>query len=147
MLRRLALLLLLIFVLALTGACATRAHLQFIPEGGTYTAESLPVALETSDAGPTAKIATGDASAVRQQVLADLRTNGDEAGVLADVLTAEFPPGVAAVPYTVEKGAYEGEPAWIVFEAWGEPGGTLSYRRIWVFAAADKAVMAAHSVR
>lgn len=129
------------------AACASPSRVNFIPEGGSYTAESIASALDASEPGRTAKVETAEAPSVRQESLADLRTNGDDAAALADVLTSEFPTDVAAVPYTVEKGTYEGEPAWIVYEAWGDAGGSLSYRRIWVFAYDDKAVLAAHSVR
>ncbi len=127
--------------------CASASRVTYIPEGTSYTAESLAEALGQSDAGSTTDVATEEASDVRQSALADLRSHGDEAARLADVLTSEFPTGVAAVPYAVEHGSYEDQDAWVVFEAWGDAGGTLSGRRVWVFAYDDLAVLAAQSVR
>lgn len=130
-----------------TPACTSPARVTFIPEGGSYAGDELKVALDESDPGRVAKVKTAEASDVRQDALANLRRNGEDAGDLADTLTAEFPVDVAAVPYRVEKGAYDGTPAWIVFEAWGEPGGQLSYRRVWVFSGDDLSVIATHSGR
>lgn len=129
------------------SACASASDVEFIPEGDSYAADALPVALEESAPGATARVAADEAAAVRQDALASLRTNGDEAALLADMLTREFPADVAAVPYLVERGKYDGEDAWIVYEAWGEPGDKLAFRRVWAFALADYTVLAAHSTR
>lgn len=144
--RRVAWLLAALVTLA-ASACAPAPGLDFVPAGDSYGAEELPQALEESDPGATARVAVTDAQQVRQDVLAELRTNGQDAGSLADLLTTEFPTDVDAVPYRVEAGSYEGDDAWIVYEAWGEPEGELTYRRIWVFARDDGAVLAAHSIR
>lgn len=130
-----------------TAACTSPARVTFIPEGDVYTANDLQSALEDSDPGRVASVQTADAPGVRQEALANLRRNGEGAGELADTLTTEFPVDVAAVPYRVEKGAYGDTEAWIVFEAWGEPGGDLVYRRAWVFSLDDRSVIATHSTR
>ena len=96
---------------------------------------------------PDRDVTADEAPDVRQSALADLRTNGDDAARLADVLTAEFPADVLAVPYEVERGAYDGEDAWIVFESWTSEGAELTGRRVWVFAHDDLSMLAAHSVR
>lgn len=139
-----------VLVLALLAAlaipaCAARARATYIPEGGDYVAEDLPVALEEPAPDRISRITVDDAPAVRQEVLADLRTHGDEAARLADVLTSEFPTDVAAVPYVVERGTFDSEPAWIVFEAWGDAGESMTLRRVWVFSRNDLSVMAADS--
>jgi hypothetical protein len=136
----------LLAVLAIAG-CAAHARVTYIPEGGAYTADDLSRALDESDPGSTARTSADDALAARQEALADLRTHGDEASRLADVLTAEFPSDTSAVPYVVEIGTFDREPAWIVFEAWGESGEPLAHRRVWVFALDDLSVVAADSTR
>jgi len=140
--------LLLVPLVALTvSACSPASEVHFIPEGGAYAASDLAQALEDSDAGAAARVTTDDAPEVRQNALADLRTKGQEAAALADTLTSEFPAEVAAVPYQVELGAYEGTKAWFVYEAWGEEDAELSSRRIWVFSFEDMSMLAAHSIR
>lgn len=145
--RRLTLLCLTILATLTLQACASASHVDFIPEGPSYTALTLAQALQDSDAGAASDVTVEDASAVRQKALANLRAHGTDAASLADALTSEFPTDVAAVPFRVEKGSYEGEPAWIVFEAWGEPGGNLGYRRVWVFSLERQEILAARSVR
>lgn len=145
--RRYAFCLVALFAALSAVGCASASRVTYIPEGASYTAESLAESLEASDAGSAADVTTEEASDVRQSALADLRSHGDEAARLADVLTSEFPAGVAAVPYAIEHGSYEDQDAWIVFEAWGDAGGTLSSRRVWVFANDDLAVLAAQSAR
>lgn len=132
--------------LAISG-CAEQARVTYIPEGGAYTADDLSAALDDSDPGSASRVTAADALTVRQEALADLRTHGDDAARLADVLTSEFPADTAAVPYAVEIGAFKGEPAWIVFEAWGDVGEPLTHRRVWVFSRDDLSVLAADSVR
>ena len=129
------------------AACRDSAGVTYIPEGGSYAAAELQAKLEASDLGAVATRPVTDAGAERQQALARLREYGDEAALLADTLTREFPVDVAAVPVIVERGDYEGTDAWFVVEAWGEPGGTLSFRRIWVFSAGDLSVLAAATAR
>lgn len=137
-----------LLVAALTvSACASPSALDYIPEGPSYAADELTTALEESDAGAAAQVKVEDAADVRQDTLAQLREHGEEASALADMLTSEFPVDVAAVPYRVEVGTYEGQQAWIVYEAWGDEEGTLSYRRMWVLSYEDRAVIAAQSIR
>jgi hypothetical protein len=92
-------------------------------------------------------VSSEDALDVRQEALADLRKNDESTAMLADTLTSDFPLDVAAVPYLVELGTFDGEPAWIVYESWGESGEKLVHRRLWVFSYGDRSVLAAHSIR
>src|SRR5574340_1212365 len=129
------------------ASCASPARVSYIPEGRSYRAADLVTALEDADPGRTSRIAAGEIGEARQQALADLRSKGEEASLLANTLTSEFPTDVAAVPFRVERGTYEGKPAWIVFEAWAEPGESPTHRRLWVFAIDDLSVLAAQSLR
>lgn len=147
MTKRLLVLLLVSLVALAVSSCASTSEVNFIPEGGSYAASDLEQALVESDAGASAEVTADDAPEVRQDALANLRTHGEQAAELADLLTREFPADVTAVPYQVELGTYEGEQAWLVYEAWGEPDSELSFRRIWVFSYGDMSMLAAHSIR
>lgn len=136
----------LLITLAVSG-CAGQARVTYIPEGGNYAADDLSRALDDSEPGSTSRLTAEDALTARQEALADLRTHGDDAARLADVLTSEFPTDTTAVPYAVEAGTFDDVPAWIVFEAWGDAGQPLTHRRIWVFSRDDLSVLAADSIR
>jgi hypothetical protein len=129
------------------AACAPKAHLNFIPEGASYTGDGLSEALDEADQGRLADMATEDAVDARRAVLTDLRREGQDAAALADILTTEFPTDVPAVPFRVERGSYEDADAWVVFEAWGDPGDSLQHKRVWVFSAEDGSLLTAQSAR
>lgn len=128
-------------------SCGSSPRATFTPDGGSYVADDLTRRLEDADLAAFSDIPTDDAAETRIRVLASLRQEGDDAAALADTLTSDFPTDVTSVPAVVERGTYEGEPAWIVIESWGEPGETLAYRRIWVFSYDERAVVAATSAR
>lgn len=136
----------LVLVVAMLS-CGTPAKAVFVPDGGPYVADDLTRLLQDADLAAFSDTPTDDAAELRTRVLASLRQEGDDAAALADTLTSDFPTDVASVPAIVEHGTYEGEPAWIVIESWGEPGQKLSYRRIWVFSYEERAVVAATSMR
>ncbi|MBN2248392.1 MAG: hypothetical protein JW733_06800 [Coriobacteriia bacterium] len=123
--------------LALSWGCSSPTRISYIPEGGSYAADDLAPILEATDLGDTVGIPIDQIGTSRQDALAELRTHGDEAAALADTLTHQFPVDVNAIPIEVRAARYEGEPVWIVIEAWGAPGERLSSGRLWVFSAAD----------
>lgn len=114
-------------------ACAPDPSFMFIPDGDAYTSESLPAALADLDLSAIESMATDEVLTERQQQLTDLRRAGDGADRLADVLTSQFSAKTMALLIRVERGTYEGTPAWLVFEAWGSDGGPLDRVRVWVF--------------
>lgn len=116
--------------LALTG-CGS-STLEYIPEGGTYTLAEVQARAVAVDSGGADEIATDDANDERTDRLVQLRRQGDEAAALADALTAGFPSENASVPILVERGTVDGQPVWIVIEAWGEPGAKMEHRRLWL---------------
>lgn len=126
-------------------ACGPATRATFIPDGGSYAADDLAGLLADADLSAFDDVATEDAVEVRQKVLASLRQEGADAAALADTLTAEFPPDADSVPAIVEHATYEGAPAWIVIESWGDTGGSLTHRRLWVFSYNERAVVAAQS--
>ncbi|MRS12904.1 MAG: hypothetical protein EG823_07510 [Actinobacteria bacterium] len=141
---RLTLALSVILLTALT-ACASPSRVTYIPEGGDYTVGDLPQALLDARPGAASRVMGEEAPEVRQEALADLRGHGEDASALADTLTSDFPTDDISLPFAVELGTFEGQPAWIVYEAYGEAGGELSSKRIWVFSYDDRTVLAAHS--
>jgi len=118
----------------LLASCAPAHRVTYIPEGGSYTVDDLARLLDEADLGAAVRIDTSDAVDERQSTLADLRREGDDTGRLADTLTLDFPADLAT---------YEGAEAWVVIEAWGEEGGSLTHRQLWVLSYDDGAVLAA----
>ena len=117
-------------VLALAGCGA--ATVEYIPEGGTYTLGEVQQLAVTVDARGAERIATDDAYGERVKRLVYLRRQGEETAALADALTSGFPTETASVPILVVRGKVDGQPVWIVVEAWGEPGAKTEHRRLWL---------------
>lgn len=130
--------------LCLVG-CSRGLDLTYVANGGTYSQNDLEPLLEKASMEEFAEVMAADAPSLRVKLLAQLRQQGDDAAALADTLTSEFPVDAAAVPVMVESATYEGKQVWIVIEAWGDEGGTLVHRRLWVFSADDLSVLAAQS--
>jgi len=132
-------------ILASTGCAA--AVLEYIPEGGAYTLSEVQERAVGVDAHGANKIKTVDADAERVDRLVYLRRQGEEAAALADALTSGFPTESASVPVLVERGTVDGQPVWIIVEAWGEPGAKLAHRRLWLLDATTLAVVNSSSFR
>ncbi|MDP2299078.1 MAG: hypothetical protein U1E08_00330 [Coriobacteriia bacterium] len=145
--RRVLLPLVLLLVATTLLSCGPTDIVTYVPEGGIYRSDDLATLIASADLGKTAAVTTGEAPEVRQDALTQLRGYGDDAVALADTLTSDFPLDMAAVPVYVERGSYEGEPAWIVIEATADDAGTLTYRRLWVLSYTERAVIAAQSAR
>lgn len=145
---RRATLFVLLLLLLTTAACGSPSRVTFIPEGGSYQVGDLIGTLDAAKP-PAAllRVSPDGVPEARQEALTDLRSYGDDAAALADTLTSEFPHDVTAVPFSVERGQFDGSPAWIVIESWGDPDGQLEFRRLWVFSHDDLSVLAAHSMR
>jgi hypothetical protein len=118
--------------LALVG-CSGSITATFEPDGGAYDDTALEDLLNGYDLGDAADVATVDSVGIREDVLIDLRTKGDDAGAVADILTRDFPVETEAVPVLIEAGTYAGTDSWIVLEAWGDDDGNLTHARVWVF--------------
>ena len=135
----------LLIVLALLAACAPRFAVEFVAEGGSYSSGDLDARLAAADLESAARLAAENVPDARQEALASLRRHGEDAAALADSLTSDFPLDAASVPVIAERGHYDGAPAWIVIEAWGDAGGELSHRSIWVFSRDTHDVIAVRS--
>jgi len=134
-----------LFALLTLPGCQDTAHVSYIPEGGEYSADDLEALLDGADMESAQRTDPEGIAEARQQALADLRTHGDGASALADALTSQFPVDVNAVPIEVHHAVYEDEPAWIVVEAWGDPGASLSDVRLWVFSTESLDLITAHA--
>jgi hypothetical protein len=133
MVRRLAAASLIALAVATLAGCGSTPKADYVPDGGDHDEASLQTLLADHDFSGVTDIATADAADVRQDVLIDLRTQGDDASEAADLMTSQFPQPTLAVPVLVEAGTFQGADAWIIFEAWGDEGGELTHRRAWVF--------------
>ena len=144
--RPLTLLMALLSIIVLASGCS-KAGLEYIPAGGTYTMQAAQTAAAEVSLDGVREVMTADASALRTERLTDLRANGDEASALADMLTVDFPSETAAVPLRVEVATVDGVPVWLVIEAWGDEGEVLTHRRLWVIDRTTLEVIGSSSYR
>jgi hypothetical protein len=117
-------------LVALAG-CRSAA-VEYIPEGGTYTLAEVQERATSFDVRDADELTTAEASAERVDRLVYLRKQGDRAAALADALTTGFPTDNASVPVLVEHATVDEREVWVVVEVWGEPGGRLTHRRLWL---------------
>lgn len=121
----------LIIALALSG-CGGHATIAYIPDGSTYATEDLESVAMAVDLSVLEDVTPDLIPETRQEYLTDLRSHGDEAGLVADTLTRDFPLDTLAVPLLVESATVEDQEVWLVVEAWAEEGSSLSHRRLWL---------------
>jgi hypothetical protein len=120
----------------------------FDPEGDAeYTLDELESYTAEADASPTDGVDVSEAAEVREELLVELRTSGDDGAAVATMLTDGFPPETASVPVLAEAAVVDGQDVWLVVEAWGDDEGELTHRRLWVFDQKDGALVHALSVR
>jgi hypothetical protein len=105
----------------------------FVPKGSPKTLAQAEQAAQKVDISSASDVQTADADKARTEALVELRRKGPDAGSAADLLTRAFPLKPRSVPVYVESAPVDGQPAWIVVEAWGEQDGKLVHRRVWVF--------------
>lgn len=130
-------------VLAL-GACVPRT--AYIVDDENRPLVEVESFADTLDTARWARIPSSDAVALRNRTLAELRSRGDEATALADLLTRGFSAS-RGVPVHVEATSVDGQPAWIVIEVYGPDGGTLDRTRLWVLSRPDGAVRSSATYR
>ncbi|PKQ19576.1 MAG: hypothetical protein CVT66_09330 [Actinobacteria bacterium HGW-Actinobacteria-6] len=136
----------LLSIIVLISGCS-KAGLEYIPAGGTYTMQDAQSAAAVASLDSVRDVMTADASALRTDRLTDLRSNGDEASALADMLTVDFPSEIAAVPLRIEAATVDGTSVWLVIEAWGDEGEVLTHRRLWVIDKTTLEVIGSSSYR
>lgn len=130
---------------SLTACKSTGYSLRYEPSGAPLTGAGAESLAAKTDIAALAKTPTSDAPALRDKVLQDLRLKGSEGARIADLLTQGFPPKTAAVPALVRLSSVDGTSAVVVVEAFGDSGGTLTHRRLWVFALSSGALVRAAS--
>jgi hypothetical protein len=145
---RLSALLAAVIALALVAGCAAKPYeVAFQDKGAALTGKAAEELAAGSDVGPLAKVKVSDAASMRSEVLEQLRAKGESGAKAATLLTEGFPPDTAAVPLLVRYSSVDGTSAVVVVEAFGDSGGTLVHRRLWVFAVQSGSVVRAASFR
>jgi hypothetical protein len=134
-------------ILVPATGCVSGPQVPFVRSDKSYTVSQAQEWARSISLGAASSIQTDQATEARQKALAALRVQGTEPGRAADMLTRGFPAQSRAVPVRVEAATVAGRPAYIVVEATGRPGGTLTSRRVWVFDAATGAVMGSASYK
>lgn len=144
---RLASVIVLTALLLVACARATPPRVLFEPNGTPLTAAEAETLAASTDITPVADIRVDAAPALRTDVLRQLRTEGVTGSRAAQLLTTGFPASTASVPVLVRACSFEGTSAVVVVEAFGDADGTLTHRRLWVFATASGDVIRAASFR
>lgn len=121
--------------------CGARPDITFIPDGTSYTSDSVVALARTVDMGEAPKLDAEDAPQARADVLASLRSRNADASAFADLMTRTFASGTRSVPVYAEAATVDGRAAWVVVEAWGGSSGPLDKRRVWVLARDSGAVI------
>ncbi|HEY5517505.1 MAG TPA: hypothetical protein VIL15_04480 [Coriobacteriia bacterium] len=99
----------------------------------------------STDISALSAVASTDAPALRDDMLAQLRTEGAVGTRAAELLTTGFPKRTASVPVVVRECTVDGVDAVVVVEAYGDAGKTLTHRRLWVFDRTTGAILRAAS--
>ena len=142
---RIMLALLLAITVMLTAGC-TKDSVSWVDEGASYTATDAENLARSLADGQNAGTPVSQAYDLRQEALADLRGNGDNASELADLLTRVFVNDIRSVPFYTEAARVDDVDAWLVIESWGPSEGTLESTRLWVFEQATGDVILATTV-
>lgn len=117
--------------LLLTG-CTPKTP-AYVDTGATYTTQTVTSAYDRADISKLAGEPTSASVKLRHDALTRLRSRGDGAATVADLLTKVFPADTRGVPVYVERAVVNGKPAIIMIEATGPKTGKLTTERLWVF--------------
>lgn len=126
-------------------ACASGGP-EWVDEGRTLTLDEARAVLNEVDAETLAEQPVEGSDELRQEALASLRAQGEEAAEAADLVTATFPAQTRAVPFYVERAIVEERPVIIMVEAWGPREGRLDLERIWIIESESGNVLDSSSV-
>lgn len=144
---RLASLIVLTAVLLVACGRPAAPSVTFEAKGAPLNAMEAEKLAAATDIAAVADITTDEAPALRTAMLRKLRAEGADGERAVQLLTAGFPAGTASVPVLVRICSFEGTSAVVVVEAFGDVGGKLTHRRLWVFDAAAGSVIRAASFR
>lgn len=128
-------------------ACSAPFSVALEAFGPPLTTAQADRLADTTGTGAVSGISKADAPALRETVLADLRTRGQVGVRAADLLTIGFPESTAAVPLIVRACPVDSVEAIVVVEAFAGSAGSLTSRRLWVFDRATGDVLHAASFR
>jgi hypothetical protein len=134
-------------VLAACARVAAPPSVIWEPSGASSTATATEQLATSTDISALASVSSTDAPALRAQMLTQLRGKGATGTRAAELLTAGFPARTASVPVLVRLCKVDGVDAVVVVEAFGDLGGTLTHRRLWVFDRGSGAIIRAASFR
>jgi len=130
--------------LAACGPAATPS-VRLETAGAPLTSAAAETLAATTDIAALSDVTSTDAPALRDQMLAQLRAKGAAGTRAAELLTTGFPERTASVPVLVRDCAVDGIDAVVVVEAYGDPGKSLTHRRLWIFDRATGAILRAAS--
>ena len=118
-------------VIALIAGCSPEGP-PFVDAGNTYDQTSVMTLVESVDTTALASTPSEKSVDLRHKALTSLRSKGDRAVQVADMLTKTFSAETRAVPVYFERATFNDTPAVILIEAAGPRDGVLSARRVWV---------------
>ena len=127
------------------GRPAATPTVRFETSGAPLTSTAAEALAASTDIGAFASVTSTDAPALRTKVLGQLRVKGDAGVRAADLLTKGFPASTPSVPVLVRLCAVDGIDAVVVVEAFGDAGGKLTHRRLWIFDRTTGALLRAAS--
>lgn len=142
---RLALVVLTIAFLVSACGRAPARGLVFETSGAALTAADAEALAASTDISAYASVEASAGPSLRVAALERLRSEGDIGAQVADMLTKGFPPGNGSIPVLVRICTVDGTRAAVVVEAYGDLGGTITHRRLWVFRLADGSILRASS--
>ncbi len=136
---------LLVATLMLVTGCAD-SGLEYIPSGGTYSMQEAQTLASNTSVDAVKDTKTSDAPALRSKRLATLRAEGPDGTALADALTSTSQ-ATRIRPTTIRECARRRRCGVLIIEAWGDKGGTLTHRRMWLLDRQDLQVVGSSSFR
>lgn len=132
--------------LALAGcAAAALPGVVFEATGAPLSSAAAEKLAASTDISAFRSVESSAAPALRAAALRELRAKGEPGVRAAELLTTGFPAVTTSVPVLVRMCAVDGVDAIVVVEAYGDAGGKLTHRRLWVFGRTSGAVLRAAS--
>lgn len=128
---RAAMLVLVLGLAVILAGCSAK-EAPFVDSGATYDKTSVMKLAEGVDTAKLASTPSSEATYLRHKALTALRTQGERAVPVADMLTKTFPAETRGVPVYFERATFNDKPAVIMIEAAGPADGKLMAKRVWV---------------
>jgi hypothetical protein len=116
---------------AVLSGCSTQGP-RFVDSSASYDETSVMALADGIDTSQLANTPSDEAAGLRHKALTALRSRGERAVPVADMLTKTFSAETRGVPVYFERVTFKGKPAVVVIEAAGPAKGTLTAKRVWV---------------